>query len=268
MTKLLSFLTIIALVSCSSLDKANTVDIESVKVTSKEERSRVFFRPYTPKVSTRSIASVKNETDLSDKNAYFLSLYSQYKTMSKLTHTKEELNVCPQFHNEILSADIKANEVVSLNNSSFKNLMTNPYAVVQNPSLSLNYKGTNVYNYLTSKKVWNKANRVVKKALISHNDLNLKELNQLCETGSSEGFYAFKNMVSYYSTNSFAYSKQSMPAFLKIPVVANILILNNYSKKISSYESNVISSLNISWFSSYLNDLKRDSNKEYLSLRR
>lgn len=267
MTKLITFFTFLALVSCSSLDRANVTDIESVKVTSKEDRSRVFFRPYTPKVANRSIASIKSEKDLSHKNAYFLSLYSQYKTISKLTHTKSELNVCPQFHNEILSTNIKANDVVSINSSSLKNLMTNPYAVVQNPSLSLNYKGTNVYNYLTKKNVWNKANKVIKKALVSHNKLNLNELNQLCETGASEGFYAFQNMVSYYSTNSFAYSKQSMPAFLKIPVVANILILNNYSKKISSYESEVISSLNISWFSNYLNDLKKDSNKEYLSLR-
>lgn len=267
MSKLASLIFFITFVSCSSSNVKKMVNIKSVKSTSKEDRSIIFYRPYTPKTINRSIASVDVEKSLSDKNMYFLSLYSQYKTIAKLTQTTAASFICPQFHNEILNTTIKANDVVNVLNSKPQSLMRNPYAVVKNPSLSLNYKGTNVYDYLNSKNIWNKANKVIIKALTGHNDLNLKELNQLCESGSSEGFYAFKNMVSYYSTNSFAYSHQSMPAFLKIPVVANILILNNYSKAISPFEKEVINSLNISWFSSYLEELKKDSPKEYLSLR-
>ncbi len=259
-------LSLVILTSCSSKSIVTDSNIKSVKVTSKEERSTVFYRDYDYKDIKRSIASVDALEDrLSDKNTYFLSLYSQYKSLNKLTNQENKLNVCPQFHNEILSAGIKVHKLSKVDSKNFKSYMKNPYAVVSNPSLSLNYEGQNVYTYLSRKNMWNKAHSVIENALINHNKLNLSELNQLCETGGSEGFHAYKNMVSFYSSNSFARSRESMPAFLKIPVLANMLILNNYTRSLSSYEKGLISSLNISWFSNYLYDLKKDSETEYLT---
>lgn len=273
MKKIILCLLSLACISCSSTKVFNSKDIKFVNVTSKENRSPVFYKEYKIKKTGRVIASIDTSNDtskekLSDKNAYFLSLYSQYKSLVKLTKQQNELNVCPQFHHEILSANVSVRDLRSIVSEDYKSLMKNPYAVVSNPSLSLNYRGQNVYSYLEKRNMWNKAHSVVKSALIEHNKLNLSELNQLCEEGSSEGFYAYKNMVSFYSTNNFANSSKSMPAFLKIPVLANMLILNNYSKSVSVYEKDLISSLNISWFSNYLDDLKKENpNKEYLSKR-
>ena len=258
------------IVSCATKSQLNLKDVKSVKVTSKEDRSVLYFKDYTPKKISRKIASIKKiDEQMSDANSYFFSLYSQYRTINKLTHTKDELNICPQFHNEIIISKIKNSSVTAHDNINYRKFQSTPYSVITHPSLALNYKNEKVFEYLSEKGLWANAKEVVKSALIEHNQLNLLELKSLCESGFSEGFYAYKNMVSYYSSNTFAFSKKSMPAFLKIPVLANMLILHNFTDGINNYEDNVITSLNISWFKSYLDDLKSevDDEKKYLSLR-
>ena len=258
------------IVSCATQNKLSFKHVKSVKVTSKEERSVLYFKDYTPKKVSRKIASIKKtDEQMSDANSYFFSLYSQYRTINKLTNTKDELNICPQFHNEIILSKIKASTINASDNINYRKFQSTPYSVITHPSLALNYKSEKVFEYLSEKGLWGNAKEVVKSALSEHNKLNLSELKSLCESGFSEGLYAYKNMVSFYSSNTFAFSKKSMPAFLKIPVLANMLILHNFTDGMNNYEDNVITSLNITWFKSYLDDLKSqvDDKKKYLSLR-
>jgi hypothetical protein len=52
------------IVSCATQNKLSLKDVKSVRVTSKEERSVLYFKDYAPKKASRKIASIKKSLPL------------------------------------------------------------------------------------------------------------------------------------------------------------------------------------------------------------
>ncbi|MCT4641277.1 MAG: hypothetical protein N4A33_03200 [Bacteriovoracaceae bacterium] len=247
----------------SSCSQTSSVVRKTSKVNFVTQKSgKIFFKKHiTKKMTFRKIASVQN---LNSKDSYFLSLYSQFYKINKLVSVNDSLGPCPQFHSKLLSFNVESNEQASLDKVNYAKVKENQDELVSLNVLGLNYRGADLYSYLENRNKWNKADRYVKKALMFHNKNNKKELQLLCETGRSDGLYAFQNMVSYYSQKDFSYSTKSMPAVAKIPVVTNMIILSTYLSRINSYEKEVLKQLNIGWMYNYLDELQKDSeNKGY-----
>lgn len=245
------FLLIFILSCASSVEKK--VNLKSVSIPDKN--FSVYYQDHFIKNRSRSIASVSYES-LSIENKYFLTLYNQFNRINKITNSNISIKACPQFHHQLVTAKKEKVRTIPFSSINFHIYKENPKSLIHNPSLGLNYGSDLVYSYLSKKNMWSKANKVVKVALKKHNESNLREIKELCESGFSKGFYAYQNMVKFYNHKSFSYSKRSMPAFLKIPVLANILVLSNYSQNYSVYEQEVLSSLNIDWFKDYIKEIK------------
>ena len=93
-----------------------------------------------------------------------------------------------------------------------------------------------------------------------------EEIETMCEFGESQDYYIYENMISYYKNNDkFIYSYNSLPAVLKIPVISNIFLLESLTKKnskISVFEDNLLSKMNIPWFKNYLDVVSLERNNK------
>ena len=138
----------------------------------------------------------------------------------------------------------------------FSDVLINSENITSHPVLSLPYKRTDVYQYLSKTRSWAKSNDVVKTALVDHQKKMKREIDLMCEHGESRDYYIYENMISYFKGDeSFIYSYKSLPAVMKIPVVSNIFLLDSLAQKngeLSTYEDSLLTKMNIPWFKNYL----------------
>lgn len=211
------------------------------------------------KISSRSIASVvenaPNYTSLSNKEVYFLALYEQYNAFRNYTLKNDSVQSCPAFHQTL----IKQERAKKLSSKS-SDLKINRDKAIYNPVLALPYEGVDLFSYFNSKG-WNQSQDHVQNALSDFSENQFKEIKQLCETGSSDQYFVFENLISYHQTNTdFGKNRESLAALLKVPVFANLLILDNidrnaYDKGYTAFTNEAMGRVNSLWLKDYLKQL-------------
>lgn len=187
------------------------------------------------KRSPASIAPNRSEdTDLSNKRLYFLTLYSQYLELSQWSAKNfETIKSCPHFHSTILGqkniANIEHNqksqilEKVLAQNIEKDKLALYPELVLpleRGPEMKSVYK------------VWqeDKISSVEEKSEILFEALNLhiqkleSEVKDLCSTGSSDNFYIFENLMTHFGSDS---GKQVEPSRSNIGILLRTNIYTN-----------------------------------------
>lgn len=249
------------LVSCGTYQISSIKGVERVKLTQDSyEKPQFYLKKFKPNKRSRSIASLveaDSRVNLSNKRAYFLSLWKQYKSFQKVTGVEQVIDSCPQFHNDLIVFNQSVNKTLPMKKSfNFSDVLVNAQNITSYPALSLPYKSTDVYQYLITNQAWSKSSDVVREALVVHQQKTKKEIELMCEHGESRDYYIYENMISYYRSNeSFIYSYDSLPAVMKIPVVSNIFLLDSLSSKnkpLSPFEDSLLTKMNIPWFKKYL----------------
>ena len=225
----------------------------------------------------RAPASVKqSDTPTnSNKRLYFLSLYSQYDQLKKFAKgPTPQLNICPSFNTGL----VKYNEITRPNNyksklqilfSSDSSMWNREYLALY-PELSLPISDESKYPTVADILKKGSANQleILQQAIDLHILKTYRELAQLCETGTSNNYYIFENMVTYINTQkSFRGSSHNLKILMKSPVFANVPLLHSLSQTPGNYRriasigaqnlflDELLDRLNISWVHTYYQEL-------------
>jgi hypothetical protein len=241
--------------------------IERVKITQEDYIQPDFYLEKEPSLETVSRMPASIQTDdfkhLSNRQLYFLSSYIHYNTYKKSLGIEGNTKSCPMFHSLILSEKKIIEKSYNLSMSAdFIKVKNDNSLVTQYPVLALPYsERSDLYSELVSRD-WKEPNKYLKSALSTHFENTEKEITQLCETGVSGGYYIYENLVTYFKTEtSFHRTKEGLRALLKVPVIANMLIVDSlnsdyYSNTIDKYNNWLLSRSNTAWVKDYFKTLK------------
>ena len=253
--------------SCASNGLIHVTGVARVKLSQENYTAPQFYmKNYTPLAIHRKVAHLDTENEFANldlKKIYFLTLWQQHRVYNKVLGKNEATISCPQFHNDLLSYQEKLKGVehayaIEQNVSSVQN---NPADVIYYPVMSLPYEGADLYSYLIHKNEWEKVDTHIYNAMAAYQKINLEELTNLCETGSSDGLYVFQNLVTYYSDDhKFINSQDALHSILKVTPISNMLVLNSFIKNDyqvswSNVQIALLSKLNVNWFKNYLYEL-------------
>jgi len=219
----------------------------------------------------------------SNKRLYFLGLYSQYKQLGSYitSETAPEINHCPAFHSSLLTLkeQRKANQTASANKVDFtgryKSLNQDSPALY--PELALpvsldNEEVTLLEAIKTSDR--DETHQLLSQAIKVHLTKTHKELEELCDSGTSQNYYNYENLTTHVQRAgaNFAPTAQSLATLLKTTLFANKAILESLShgKGIikgrfpasssqaddSAYEG-VVENLGANWTNGYFQALRK-----------
>lgn len=268
---------VFSVIGCSSLveiDSPELANIERVDIDQESyEKPQFYLDDFKFSQNSRSIASahpidrVETMNKLSNRELYFLTYYKQYKTIGKILNIENEMNSCPSFHNVMLS---NKKEIGRINNIystdlDLQSIKGRLESVTKYPILAMPYSGsTDLFSVLV-KNDFNQTATHVREALEHYYISQKKEIETLCDQGVSPGYYIFENLVSYFRNDkSFHKTKDGLKALLKVPVISNMIILDNLVTKDEDYFSSSSSELEfklmkrsrVSWFQEYRENLR------------
>lgn len=231
--------------------------------------------------------TLMRETPLSDKRLYFMGLYQQYRNLGKFVSKEHvpEINHCPSFHTTLLNGKtghkgkvkakldfVKRYSTITSHQSKYKNvyfpelsLPIGPYA--ETPTLG---------EILAHDKKVNK-NIAFQQALKVHLTKTYKELEELCDTGSSSNYYNFTNLEHHIKRYKGKYQQgpQALKTLYKTTIFSNMALIESLENPVSIkrsfkrapasistaqkwdniYQDNMIKKLNISWMKIYLEEM-------------
>lgn len=201
--------------------------------------------------ATRDLASVNdssssettsNESMLSNKRLYFITLYSQYLELQRFQSTKlQEIKICPNFHGVLVDfrSDYPINSFsnLSLNYSitdqelglikeNFSQFITNHPELILAISNEMN--APRIIDKLTTISADKLRAEVVRSylnhAIVSYTEKLKNELIFLCNNGHSESYYNFENLVSIKFSPENA-GNFNVINYFKTPVVFNHFLI-------------------------------------------
>jgi len=231
-----------------------------------------------------------NEIPLSDKRLYFMSLYQQYQNFGKFVSQEQvpEIDHCPSFHTTLLNGKMgyRGKEKAKLNFakrysyiSNKQNKDTNAYfpelSLPMNPDSETPTLGQ-ILNY--DKKI--DRNIAFQQALKVHLTKTYKELEELCNSGSSSNYYNFANLEQYIKHNKKKYQQgpQALTTLYKTTIFSNMALIKSLENPIAKvkkhqrtpasvstaqkwdniYQDHMIKKLNVSWTKRYLKKTMTD----------
>lgn len=244
---------------------------------------------------SRGIASVKseneeeysqdetqmNEMGLSQKRLYFMGLYQQYRTLGRYVSKEHvpEIDHCPSFHTTLLNGKTgyRDNAKAKLDFEQRYSSMANSQKKAYFPELSLPMEPSSTTptlgQILTQDKKIDK-NVAFQQALKVHLTKTYKELEELCDTGSSSNYYNFANLEAYIKRNQDKYqqSPQALRTLYKTTIFSNMALIESLENPVAAdrkstrapasvstakkwdnvYQDHMIKDLNISWAKSFL----------------
>ena len=182
-----------------------------------------------------SVESVKKMMNYTNNSLYFLSLFTQFKQIQKLSEKQAgTLKHCPRFHGEFLQVD--------QNHSNFfegkidysildKNLLYDANYLAKNPALTMplakDPNSKTVRDQLENNDL-SKVNEIIENALLVQQIKILNELEELCEDGTSDNFYAYQNLITHINNQKgLPPSKENMETLLKVSVFYNMTLIES-----------------------------------------
>ena len=254
--KYLSLFSIIFIYSCSqTVENKNYQAFERVSYLEQGQRPEFYFSKVN--TNSRAPASVESDEDsLSLRALYFSSLWRQKKQMESILAI-ESNNYCPAFHQQVLNQKNLSSESFMSFNQMHSKIINDKNPLVY-PILALPYEGADVYSYSEKNRL---TPSVLKAAFTEYYKITSKEIDSLCETGVSEGYFMTKNLTDYYvAKNAFNSSKEHLEAILKTPYVANLYVLSSFKNTKSLDNYSLLYNLKANWFIGYLDTLKQARN--------
>lgn len=267
-----SAILITTLAACSSSKSTFTIaGLERMTIDQESyEKPEFFIGEYRAKQG-RSIASlapnklVQVDKSISNRQLYFLSSFSQYKLMSNVLKKKEVISSCPMFHNLILKYDgMEMESAKNYNlNVDLDQARLDKKQLSLFPILAVPYSNNKDLLTVLEENNWENTNYHVKVALNHYYKTSEKEIKDLCDKGVSPGYYVYENLVTYFKKdNDFHKTKDGLKALLKVPVLANMVILDNLNRKDYHFKETqvfdrwLLTRTNANWFEHFLKNLK------------
>ena len=237
------------------------------------DKPAFFYVSYKPTTGRAPASAVEaKETKSSPKEAYFLGLWEQKNKMEAMLG-KPSQTICPAFHQTLLDRKKELSQNGDYSLEQDWSSLVKGEKVLSNPVLALpTESGLDLYTAIKSEEHFEK--EWVVEAFEGFYQRTASEVEELCQTGSSEGYFVFANMVRYYSTDrGFMRSEKALKALLKLSPVANAYVLQSLRKDrrpasvkgLGPLESQVLNHLKVSWFQQYLDTLYEVEENEFVS---
>lgn len=269
-----AILTSIFLVSCSSYRQIEFINENMTRFSDQKK----IEQNKTPKIlglpvilQNRDIASVaplKNKKEsLNNKQLYFQTLNTQMHKMGDILGKKIINNRCPHFHSINLSVinNLRINVLEDKKNlpenTHYKNALKRPAFF---PELHLPIKQSKhtqtIFDLAKNSNNFN-YKKNIHEALSMHLDRTKKEINELCETGSSANYFIYENLNSLTSTVPLIPKKENLETILKVSIFANDFLLSSlYQSTKTDSISAALDRVGSRWFQKYVSTIisKRD----------
>lgn len=271
-----------SLIGCSSLVEMDSKElgaIERIKIDQDNyEKPQFYINEFKFSKASRSIASSAPvdgspiQSNLSNRQLYFLTFYKQYKTIGKILKVEDNFKSCPSFHNVVLDNQKSLNEFQDIYtfDVELSSLKTTREDVVHHPVLAIPYsQKTDLFSVLVKNNFENIPQNV-EAALSHYYSSQKKEIETLCDTGVSPGYYIYENLVSYFKNdNEFHGTKDGLIALLKVPVISNMIIVDNlvspdnksFLSGASYFENSLLKRSSVTWFKQYRESVIRGRTK-------
>lgn len=277
-SKYLPFILFTVMGCSTTINNEQDKSLERINISQKSYSRPDFYIGDIQNISAgRSIASVDNTKSinnresekfakLSNRQVYFLAMYKQYKELSHVLGLDAQISSCPSFHNVILdnSESLKLSDSQLSKNIELSYVKEDPKLLSSYPVMALPYSSDQdlytklVNSEFTDSKVY------LDVALGNYHQTQKREVEVLCDKGVSAGYYIYENLVTYFkSDNSLHSSVEGLKALLKVPVIANMVILDNMNNddytfnQSSILEDGLLERSKSTWFKKYLLNLNR-----------
>jgi hypothetical protein len=249
---LITSLIIIFAVACSSTyQKPESVEEKMRRFSPRTNNSgiipRLTINQNWEYQSTRAPASAEEVNtpndyqSLNNKKIYFLTLLYQYNHLRPLSHASApSITTCPHFHGTLLEYNKtfklpSSNGDVTSKWSIDSKLVSLPDYLATHPELSLSVLATNEHPTLAESIATAALPSEHKEYLIAaiqnFTSTNYNELSELCQTGSSDNYFAFENLINYAQTErSMKPVPKDMSTLLKTSVFANHAVLSSLGR--------------------------------------
>lgn len=216
----------------------------------------------------------------SNKRLYFITLYGQYRHLSSFVETEQAPDVkhCPSFHTTLVNYKEGLPPIQSKSLSVENRYQSlSPDQLAQYPELSLpmslSSQMPRLYEVLKDKK-GKSSSFYVTQALKVHLTKTYKELEELCESGSSDNYYNYENLTTHIQRRGpdFTPTGQSLKSLLKTTVFSNMTLIKSLERGFSTgrmpasssqvsfghnyYQEGMIKKLGVEWTHSYFDSLK------------
>ncbi|OFZ71371.1 MAG: hypothetical protein A2451_16255 [Bdellovibrionales bacterium RIFOXYC2_FULL_39_8] len=233
------------------------------------------------------------DLNYSNKRLYFLALLSQYDALSIYSKQRPpKVDLCPNFHNSLLDYKDSGKNVARAAGPNAiwwgkytKILSSVPRTnseqlVALYPELALPINGDSIrprvidiaHDHLAT----NGQTAIIQQAIDLHILKLHRELDELCETGTSSNYFTFENLYSYVKQHpEFEKSPSSLKVLFKTTVFANLVLIdsithttkeelksrrgiasnNNEAPYDTRYVNELVNRFNIHWTYNYLDDL-------------
>ena len=214
-------------------------------------------------------APTLSKVTYSNKRLYFLGLLKQYDQFKAYSQKDQSsIKACPQFHtatSDYLSQK-KNTSKVKLKSAPLKNGKVDPLLY---PEYYLPFNNRPAYELASAKN----STKVLSKAIEEHITRTYREIQELCEYGSSDNYYAFENLITHIQSTGIYKNADGAKILLKTPLFSNDLILTSLKARTktrsrglasgSSTQSDPLikelsSRLGVSWFHHYTYNLKKE----------
>lgn len=280
-TKLAALSLIVSLGSCSSAKRPESIEAKMARfeASTGEYLGSPQFPALEYKFKSRGPASVADKKTgalpISNKRLYFMTLFTQYNEMrSFIKSSSPEISICPTFHSAIIEYKEKY-PITSVNKDiawdvSRINMNSSEDELAIYPELFLpvtKEKNEPRVVDLLKKEGTKEAPILLTKALEIHVLKTYHELNELCETGVSDNYYIFENLVTHTASNRLSANSGSMRILLKSTLFSNIALIDSLTKS-SKKSGRSIASLEetlspVQYKSEVMNRLKAPWAREY-----
>ena len=234
-------------------------------------------------------SNAKNENEaqgLSNKRLYFLGLYNQYKELGTFISDEKtpEINHCPAFHSTLLTLKERrrTNGEPKKQNIDFSTRYSanslNDQSLALYPELSLpltlNDETITLRDAIKSEG-HRETHHLLGQAIKVHLTKTYKELEELCDSGTSHNYYNYENLTTHIQRagQEFGPTTQSLKSLLKTTLFANKAILESLhygnskssgrfpasaSKENANYAyDGVVKNLGANWTRGYFQALKK-----------
>lgn len=261
--------------------------VERVQIGQEDYQKPQFYIENFKFDTGRSIASVVEDNSsqdiipgrvLSNRELYFLTYYKQHLTLGKSLGHTENSRSCPSFHGAILDHKKYLTQSASTHSSkvNLEKLKSKLSMVTKYPIVAIPFSDQADLFSVLIQNDFKTAETYVNSALENYYQVQKREIATLCDKGVSGGYYIYENLVSHFKqSRDFHKTTAGLKALLKVPVIANMLILDNleqnpvFSLKTDLYkfENILLNRSRISWFREYRESLK-EQRKEIIGARK
>lgn len=303
-TKIINSFLILATITSLSSCSLNTHRPESINSKMSRFEPKDTHRNTTPSLAisakhikrlrTKRIpSSIHGDMDKSisaipNKSLYFLTLLTQYNEFKKYTKSSSpKVTMCPNFHSNLVDFNNKVKNGIKTKKELFvqfpttKDKINNQVkALYPELMLPLSYirNTPTISDSLTSKTSKSDAKKSLVTAIDIHIIKTYKELNELCEYGSSTNYYNFENLAGHIQkSRKFGPTSNNISTLVKTPIFSNMALLKslqssavNAQRSIASesfeytstkHTNEIIHRFKINWTKEYFKSIQKERRK-------